>query len=282
MVVLRGGLAVALLAVVAPAAAEPSKRECIEANDAGQDLRQAHKLSAAREQLLLCAVEACPGPVREDCAQRLREVDRAMPSIVFEVRDAAGNDLSAVRVSIDGQTLADSLDGTAISVDPGEHWFRFEVAGQPVLERELFVREGDKNWHKVIVLSIAAPATNVPSSLPAPLAPTRTSGPPLLSYVSFGAGGAGLVLGISAGVIANEKHSALQGVCNSITKTCAPQYAGDLGTFHSWMTVSTIGYVLSALGVAGGVTLWLTAPKVRGTTAQVWFGPGSAGIVGRF
>ena len=63
-------------------AVEPTKLECIAANDAAQDLRRTGKLREAREKLALCVSTACPGPVREDCAQRLTEVDGVMPSIV--------------------------------------------------------------------------------------------------------------------------------------------------------------------------------------------------------
>lgn len=33
-----------------------------------------------------------------------------MPSLVFEAKDRAGNDLGAVRVTMDGQPLAEKLD----------------------------------------------------------------------------------------------------------------------------------------------------------------------------
>ena len=101
------------------AAADPTKEQCIAANDHAQEFRQAGKLSKAREQLVLCVAQSCPGPVREDCAQRLDEVDKAMPTIVFVVKDASGNDVSGVSVTMDGQPLAAKLTGAAVAVDPG-------------------------------------------------------------------------------------------------------------------------------------------------------------------
>jgi hypothetical protein len=94
-------------------------------------------------------------------------------------------------------------------------------------------------------------------------------------------GGAGLVLGITGGLVAGGKHSTLAGECDNAAGTCAPQYSGELDAFHTWRTVSTISYVVGALGVAGGAALWFTAPKAPTATA-LWFGPASAGIAGRF
>src|SRR5580700_6433528 len=88
-------------------AADPTKQECVAANDAAQDLRQSGKLRQAREKLAVCAAASCPGIVRDDCTQRLAEVDSAMPHIVFSARDPAGNDLVDVKVTIDGAPLAD-------------------------------------------------------------------------------------------------------------------------------------------------------------------------------
>jgi len=43
--------------------------------------------------------------------------------------DTTGADTLAVRVTIDGQLLAETLDGKAVPIDPGEHVVRFELAG---------------------------------------------------------------------------------------------------------------------------------------------------------
>jgi hypothetical protein len=255
-------------------------------------LRQSHKLRAAREKLLICVAEACPGPVREDCAQRLDEVGKAMPSIVFEVKDATGTDATGVTIRIDGQRLAGA--GTAIELDPGGHTFTFAAGGIPTTtEKRLVIVEGVKQRREVIVMGAAAPATSPPpepvvapapatSPPPEPGAPARSFAPPLLSYVAFGVGGAGLVLGIAGGLVASGKHTTLSGECNDSAGTCAPQHAGDLDSFHTWRTVSTVGYVVGALGIVGGGALWLFAPRVPSTSAQVWVGPASAGVAGRF
>jgi hypothetical protein len=272
----------AMLTSVTALAAPPTKEQCIAANEAVQYLREGHKLREAHEKLLLCVSDSCPRPVREDCAQRLEEVARATPSIVFDVKDLAGNDVGGVKITMDGQPLTGSA-GAAVELDPGEHTFVFEAAGLPKVEKKLVVVEGVKGRREVIRLGGSKP-TEAATAASAPSreeVSSRSSGPPMLAWAAFGVGGAGLVFGITAGLAAGGKHSTLQGECDNTAGTCAPQYAGDLDAFHTWRTVSTISYVVGALGVAGGAALWFTAPKAPTPTA-LWFGPASAGIVGRF
>ncbi|HEV3189305.1 MAG TPA: hypothetical protein VGY54_02350 [Polyangiaceae bacterium] len=278
----------ALFALASPAAADPTKHECIAANEAAQDLRSAGKLRDARAKLALCMASSCPGPVREDCGLRLSEVDAVTPSIVFEVKDGAGSDLSAVRVTIDGQPFIERLDGSTVPVDRGQHRFVFEAEGMGRMERILVIHEGDKGRHERVVFDAvkASPASeSVPRSAGEPSSPHRLA-IPTLSYVAAGIGVVGLAVGIGAGIAADDKHSALESQgCPANGGICPPNAdQGDLDAFHSLRTVSTIGYVIGAACIAGGVALWVLAPKTAATETKtsVWIGPGSAGVVGTF
>jgi hypothetical protein len=282
-------LAAAAVIIARSAAADkpvPTKEQCIAASESGQDLRHAGKLHDARAEFAICVTEGCPGPIREDCAQRLDEIAKAMPSVVFEVMDSAGKDAQGVAIAADGQTVADAgyAGGTTVELDPGEHTFTFEATGLQKIEKRLALVEGVKQRREVVFMA-GPEAAQIASTASPPTAeaPKRSVRPPTLAWVAFGVGGAGLVLGVTTGLVADGKHSTLQGECNNNAGTCTPAHAADLDAFHTWRTVSTIGYVVGALGVAGGVTLWLTAPKAQSTTtAHVWFGPASAGVAGRF
>jgi hypothetical protein len=164
-----------ILPVVHPAAAaEPTKQECVDANDSAQDLRRAGKLIEAREQLVLCASASCPGPVREDCAPRLEEVNKAMPTLVFEVRDVIGFEVKGVGVTMDGAWFSSTLDGTAFVINPGKHVFSFEVDGFDRQDKTLVVREGVKDRRDVVVLRAVARARPIQEA-----AKTTTATPPL-------------------------------------------------------------------------------------------------------
>ena len=97
---------VAVLGVASSASAAPyTKAQCVEADDRAQSLRREGKLAEVRAQLAICADPVCPGLVRDDCSQRLDELERVQPSVVFEAKDDAGNDLTAVKVTVDGSPL---------------------------------------------------------------------------------------------------------------------------------------------------------------------------------
>jgi hypothetical protein len=286
-------------------AAEPTKEQCVASNEKAQDLRRTGKLLDARAQLAVCVSGSCPGPVREDCAQRLADIDAAIPAIVFEVKDPTGNDLAAVRVIMDGRPLVDRLDGTALALDPGEHKFVFRSEGHKRTERTFVLRERDKARREKIVLEVETtpgppePATTQPTSVaPMPwptVAPTSTAttastaetpagGGRRVSPLVFVAGGVALVglgIGIGTGVAAGSKHDALSGECNG--NDCPPSAQGDLDSFHSLKTVSTIGYVVGFVGLAAGAAFFFFLPgKSPAAAARVWVGPGSAGIGGAF
>src|SRR5207237_2673547 len=46
--------------------ADPTKDQCVDADTKAQSLRRDGKLSAARDQLKMCAAQACPELVRDD------------------------------------------------------------------------------------------------------------------------------------------------------------------------------------------------------------------------
>jgi hypothetical protein len=253
--------------VFSPAArAEPTKQECVAANDRAQDLRQAGKLRAARVELAVCIATACPGPVREDCAQRLSEIDAAQPRLVFSAKDAAGNDLDAVRVTVDGAPFADRLDGAAIDVDPGEHAFRFEAADGAAAEKTVVVREGEKRRMVGVVLRRA------------PEQGSSGWG----AYAAFGAGGVGLVVGTVLGVMALSTKSSLDAACGP-SRTGCPE--GEVSTLSTRAWGADIGLGVAIVGAAAGTALLLVShsPSSR-RSARVfpWVGVMSGGVGGRF
>ena len=135
----------------------PGIGECLSSAESWLKLKQEHKLKAARAQLLICSSASCPGEVRNECMKRVEEVNAASPTIVFSVKDLGGNELDKVKVTADGQVVADRLDGSAISVDPGAHEFKFEAAGAPPLTKTIILHEGEKDRKENIVVQAGTP-----------------------------------------------------------------------------------------------------------------------------
>jgi len=88
------GLAVALCLASAPAGAQVTKYQCIDANGRAQHLRAEGKLREAREQLRTCSDPKCPAMVRSDCTKRFDDLETAQPTIAFEAKTARAPTLS--------------------------------------------------------------------------------------------------------------------------------------------------------------------------------------------
>ncbi|MGO9836766.1 MAG: hypothetical protein ACLP1X_21430 [Polyangiaceae bacterium] len=180
-----------LLAATSARAADPTTSDCLTANEGSIKLRADHRLREARAQLLICAAASCPADIRNACTQRVGKVNDAIPTVVFEVKDANDNELTAVAVTIDGQPLVARLEGTAISLDPGEHVFGFEAAGQAKVEKRLVIHEGEKDRRERVVMGGAAVAPPAPVVAAAPasaapvgeakMAPAQATGLPMTS-----------------------------------------------------------------------------------------------------
>src|SRR5690349_21260086 len=120
--------AVAVATVLGPAVAraasdgdaDAAKRECLARHEEAQIARRDRRMIDARAALRLCSAAACPGAIRADCLEWLDQVARTLPSVVVSAR-ARGQDLSAVKVFVDGKLAAERLSGAALELDPGEH-----------------------------------------------------------------------------------------------------------------------------------------------------------------
>ena len=125
-------------------AAPPTKEACITAFDQAQQARRAGHFGQSREQLLVCSQTACPSVVRADCADVLKQVAAAQPTIVLKAADAHGTDLTDVSVDLNGKSLTSTLDGRAIAVDPGKLALVFSRPPWKPVPVEVVIAEGEK------------------------------------------------------------------------------------------------------------------------------------------
>ncbi len=199
-------------------AAAADKAACVAASDSAQGLRSAMKLREARKQLLVCVQDDCPAVVKKDCGDWLAEVDKAIPTVVFHVTDATGGDVSAVKVLVDGAVLVDTIDGSAVAIDPGAHTIRYEGPGGEVFETKVVIREAEKNRVLAVSFGKAKGGDVTPPPPPASAGdhPTpHTSGVPSSTIILGGFG----VLGI-----AGFAYFGLTGINdrNRLRDRCAP------------------------------------------------------------
>ncbi len=261
--------------------APPTKRECVAASESGQDLRGSGKLHDARTAFAVCTSASCPRPVREDCAQKLADIDATMPSLVLVAKDAQGNDLPDALASIDGESY--SLDGNAIDVDPGPHRVFFR-SGRQTQVREIVAQEGDKN--RRIEVTFAPPAATAPSPPPSAPAPAREGDGDAQRWVGIGLGAGAAVALVGGSVLSLLAKSlydrAYNAECDRDPNHCSQQGRTDGDTAHSLADASTAAFIGAGALVAAGAALYFTAPAgSHRVSASVAFGDGGAGLIVR-
>jgi hypothetical protein len=205
-------LVVSLLLARAASADDTPVHACVQAAHDGQSLRDAGKLTSARDALVACSAVTCPEVVRSRCERWLTEIEPRIPTIVLGARDAGGHDLQGARATLDGKPAAGGLDGTSIAIDPGPHEIIIEAAGFAPSRTSIVVREGEKL--RPIVATLA--------STPA-VAPGSPQGQPsLVPVIVTGAlAGLGLAGFVGLGLAGQSQRNQLSDGCR-MTLTCDP------------------------------------------------------------
>ncbi len=236
-------LGLTLVLAAAPALAD-DKADCVHASEKAQALGDQGKLTQAREQLLVCGRDVCPGPVKKDCAEQLDTVTRRIPTVVVQAKAPSGNDAIAVTVTIDGKVVATQLDGKAIPLDPGVHEFHFEMVGAPAVDQRIVVAEGKQNRPIVVTFGSHSPhGGETPHPAPA------GKGLPVVGLV---VGGLGVIAGAVVAPIfwtlgLDEKSGYESG-----PDQCAPNCTSDQKS--SVETKLVVGDIFLGVGVAAVIT----------------------------
>jgi hypothetical protein len=269
MRVIRGSRRLVLLAslLLAPAPAlADTMSDCIDANEKSIELRKQLKLVEARLETSKCASSVCAVEIRRICAERADRLTLAIPSIVFDVKDGAGRDLTGVRVTVDGAPARTDPTVAALALDPGRHEFIFEAAGQRV-QRSFVLREGESQRHEPILVG---PAPSGPV-LDGSAQPDAGRGNPMqTTLIVIGSlGVAGVAVGATFGAFAASSWSSSQNECRTATSCQQPAQArSDHDSAVTSATVSTIGFVTGGALLALGGVLLIVAPGHSGHSGQ--------------
>jgi hypothetical protein len=264
----------------AAAAGQPTKQECAAANESAQDLRGAGKLRDARTALATCTSASCPGPIREDCAQRLSELEAAQPTVVFDAKSTTGQDLTAVRVTVDERRIVETLDGVAIPLDPGKHNLVFEADGFRRNTALVVVHEGERGRRVRVVLQADTPAT--PPQAPPVVTPKDEGSTQRTVGLSLGAaGGVGVVVGAVFGVLAKVTYDHAETWCPGGVHQCSPTGLTDGKTAYTEATVSDVAFVVGGALLASGIAFYFTAPGGREVALSGATSNGGGGLSAR-
>lgn len=284
------GLAATAEAAPPASSGAPDRKACIAAADDGQKLRDENKLTAAREKFILCASKSCPGAVAKECSQWLQDAERDMPSVTFRAKDERGKEILDVRVLIDDQPVAESIDARALPVDPGEHRFKFARSDGKSVEEKIVLRPAEKN--RLIEMTFQGPqqadATNATNATGGtatalPAEPGEGFRVPILGWVGAGVAvvGAGMMAFFAIG--ANDDEERLR-------STCAPSCPeSERDGVDSKVVLANVGLGVAVVGVGVAVVSTVLAnsggkPKTGRVTPTVGptLGGAALGVSGTF
>ena len=252
----------------------------------------------SRTQLEASASDAFREAVRQ-AGRNAAALEAKLPKVVIVLQ---GDDLEGARVEAGGHEVPAAAWGVGWPLNPGVHRV---VASKGRRRIETSV-EAKESASVSVNLSLPpsealAPNPPAPGALPAatpaierrntsstPTAPaheiTSSSVQRTWGWVGIAVGGAGLAVGAIAGGIALSKKSSFGDACQD--RRCPSAVSGDVDSYNSMRTVSTVGFVAGAVGMGAGLILLFTAKPDNETTTRAglapWLGPGMGGVTGRF
>jgi hypothetical protein len=194
-----------------------------------------------------------------------------------------------VDVKRDGVSVDPAMFNTPIPVDPGSHVIVASSPGKRQWSTTVDV-VGDAAKVSVAVPILpedaaiaAAPAAATPSSAPQADKGDTGSTQRTLAIVAGGVGIVGIGVGTIFGLKASSTWSDAKSHCTPYPH-CGPEGAKLSDDASSQATVSTVGFVVGAVGLVGGAVLWFTAPKANSDSPKVGIGigPSSVSLDGRF
>jgi hypothetical protein len=198
-----------------------------------------------------------------------------LPRIPKLVVVVTGVPVGAVEVTLDGQRVPPALFQPGQLANPGQH--------------EVVARHGNEQTVQHLVLAEKELHTCTFAFRPGPAAagaattPTGPSTGRTLGWVGIGVGGAGLLFGGIAGLVAVSKRSSLNaGGC--VNNHCYSDQRGDVDSYQTLRILSTVGFTVGVIGGAGGMALLTTqrSQQAQARTVAPVIGLGLTGLAGRF
>lgn len=253
----------------------------------------------------------------EEAQKKAAELEKKLPKISITV-PAELKGLPGLTVKRDGAEVTSVQWSLALPVDPGVHLVTVSAPGYTswtgnvqategktlAVELPALVREGASPKPATPAEpapkgAVTSPAPGAGSSSPGPTpgkpAPpppggsrTNDSGAPgsargTVGLVIAGVGVLGLAAGGVAGGLAVGQHDELAKVCPE--GACPVDKQSAVDTYAMTGLISTVSLAAGAALAAGGLVLWLTAPKApakAGVMVGPYAGPGTVGVTGRF
>jgi hypothetical protein len=246
------------------------------------NLLEAREAALAVTRLAIQPGEPPPFTEARAKAQALsEELESRIPSVQITLKGVPEG--AAPAVTIDGAALPAAALDLPRKLNPGHHVIAAHAATTDG-RLEFDVAERDS---KPVVVELAAPVVVAPPPTPSDGKKDHT-----LTYVAFGVGAAGLVVGTITGLMSISKTGGLKDQCPA--NQCpgatydSQSFQDDKSSAQTTGTISTIGFIVGGAGVAVGVVSLFLGGKASASTGKLtptitpWVSAGSAGLRGNF
>ncbi len=217
------------------------------------------------------------------------EVRAAIPTVVVAATDSSGKDIVDIRVWLDGTAIS-SPQGTPIELNPGPHQLRVTHKDK-TLEQRFVAVQGRKNH----VIKVVFKSEDGPDGPKPPVGKPFSFRMPIPSWIGFGVGAAGMLVGSLTGAIAMAKGDSLEDECEN--DICHPpqQQALESGTAlaHTSTVFLSVGGASLVFGLVSLFVFDTDDPddtpakddgtkEARGIRLTPVVGPGYLGLGGQF
>jgi hypothetical protein len=198
-----------------------------------------------------------------DAGKELELVRQRVPTLQVAV---TGVPAGEAQVTVNGAPFAEEKK----DLDPGSYTVEARARGGAPVVRTVTLVEGS---HETVAFDLRASADT----------PATTQSAPnhVPAYVSWGIGGAGLIVGAVFGGLALAQVSTLKSECQPVHIPCtSPNGASDKSGADTKAWVSNGGFALALAGAVVGTVLFFTASPAKQSAFKNTLGPG--GLVLRF
>jgi hypothetical protein len=219
----------------------------------------------------------------EDATKEVGALPQRLPWVTITVLGPTNPE-----VIIDSTPVPIASLGVKRPVNPGSHSIKVSAEGYLPTEKSITLSEGQSLTVNLELEQAPADSSQIAKKSTGGTFDTRTSTSSpetrrILAFGALGLGGAGLIVGSVTGALALRKKNQLTTACPN--GECQPDQRSALDSYHTYGNISTVSFIVGAVGAAGGAILLLTQPRESSTaTAQVsaFVGVGSAGVKGTF
>jgi hypothetical protein len=167
--------------------------------------------------------------------------------------------IPGIQVRRDSLVLDPAVLDIAAPVDPGPHFVEASAPGRKAWAAKVDV--GANAAQESVEVPPLAVDEDGQSAKAASGERASGSTQRTLALVAGGVGVVGIGIGSVLGVLAMSKWSDAKAGCDDTG--CASTNVSDGESARTLANISTVGFILGALGLAGGAYLWFTAPKTK-------------------